>query len=479
MTPREGWPICRLTPLGAIVVVAAMIANTRRWADYDLFWHLANGRLMVEAASFPSPDRFSWSMAGQPYLAYSAQADRLFYLLWKAGGAPALGLFAAVALVLALLPFALLIGRLGARPWVEAATLLLIATATGPYWGARPHVLGFVIFGLLVYLVERPFGLARALLAGGLLGLWANLHGTFHIGFGLVGLAVLAWLMARDLRSATAAALAFALGFSGSLLSPYGLRLWIAPFATVANPTLPLVNVDWTSLRPLSPTFAAMGLLLLVAVAVGVWRASDPRAGAALGLVLPAIQIARLTPFAAPLLGLVVLERLVGRLPRLKLDAGSPVLALTASRRATVGVWSLLPVGLLLALPLLPASIEGGAFRELPERAVDRLLACGEPAPVWNDYNWGGYLLWRGDGRYLVGIDGRAETLYSNRVLHSQIRVWQGQEGWEAIVQASPARYALMPSGTIAAIDGLPGWRLVFADDIATLSVRDGAPWRC
>src|SRR5690348_16298159 len=121
-------------------------------------------------------------MPGHVFVAYSAQADRLFYVLWRAGGAPLHGLFSALAFGLALLPFAMLAGRLRVRPLVLAITLLLAGFAMLPFRGLLPHVLAFALSGLIVYLLERPFGLWRALLVGALLGLWANLHGTFLVG---------------------------------------------------------------------------------------------------------------------------------------------------------------------------------------------------------------------------------------------------------------------------------------------------------
>lgn len=128
----------------------------------------------------------------------------------------------------------------------------------------------------------------------------------------------------------------------------------------------------------------------------------------------------------------------------------------------------------------LPSSMEGKvAFSPLPQRAVTKLLDCGQAAPVWNDYNWGGYLIWRGGGRYKVGMDGRAETLYSNQLLKNYFTAGLAQEGWMKVVQRSPARYALTPTAWSAHIDRLPGWRKLYQDDLAILYGREGTVWRC
>ncbi len=465
---RRAW----LTPMSAMMIVLWMLTMTAGWGDYDIYWHLAVGRLMVEQGRFPSPDTFSWSMAGQTFIAYSAQTDRLLYLLWKLGGATALGMFAAIGFALALLPVALACGRLRLRPAVELVALILIGGSVWPYMGARPHVAGIVLFGFIVYLLQRPFGARHALVVGVSLGAWANLHGSFQVGFGLVGAAVLAWLVARDMRSMAMAAMAFLLGFGLSLLSPFGLRLWAFPFRSLSNPTVPY-NLDWTGLRPLTPTFATMGILILLAVAVGVWRATDPRAIATMGLLLPTIQVARYTPFSAPLLGLVTLERLAERFPRLRLDLGRP------SRGLVFAGWLLVFLGAVFTAARMPVSMEEGTSNTLPQTAVVRLLDCGQPAPVWSNYDWSGYLLWQGGALYTVGIDGRAETLYTEQVFNEYLKVHRGEDGWEVIVQRSPAQYALIRANAPAAIHTLPGWREVYRDGVAVVAARDGAAWGC
>lgn len=475
----------QLHVVGVAVILAMAVRPARAWVDYDVFWHLANGRLLTKGGGTADRDAFSWSAPGHEYANYSAHVDRLFYLLWQADGAWCLGLFAVLTYVLALLPFAMLIGRHRPRPLVEALALSVIAFALWPFIGARPHFVGLVLFGWLVYLLEAPFTVRRAALAGALLGLWANAHGTFQIGFGLVAAAALAWGWQRQTRDAALAGASLLIGLVMSLLSPIGPRIWLLPLRSVSNVTMPF-NDDWAGLRPLTPTYAAMGLLLVLALALGVWRRGDVRGLAAIGLALPTIQLARFTLFAAPLLGLAVLARLLERYPRLAMAA--PPEEATGGAAKAAGPHTMMPtallvcgVAVLVAMPWRLTSLPQAALPavQLPVGAVDRLLACGEPAPTWSDYNWSGYLLWRGDARYTVGIDGRAETVYPDQVFMDYLKVAIGQRGWESIVQDSPVRYAITPATSGTAIATLPGWREVYRDEIATVAVRDGAAWSC
>src|SRR2546423_14826333 len=56
--------------------------------DPDLWWHLANGRLMLAAQAIPHADVYSFSAAGQPWVMHEWLADLAMYLLFKVGGLP-------------------------------------------------------------------------------------------------------------------------------------------------------------------------------------------------------------------------------------------------------------------------------------------------------------------------------------------------------------------------------------------------------
>jgi hypothetical protein len=455
-----------------LVLLAGLTQPLHKWADYDLFWHLENGRLLNRGIPL-SPDRLSWSMAGKPYFAYSGPVDRLFYEAYRIGGARGLGLLATLGYVFAVLPYLLLLGRLRLRPLAEGAVAGLLVVAVMPFAGARPHLAAAVLAGGIALLLEKPFGVRKALLVGGALGFWANLHGSFYLGFALVGAGLLAWLLVRDFRAVAWVGAALGLGFALSLASPHRLELWTAPLTTANNPLLPVVNQDWVSLQPKSIQVVGASLLLLAATAVGVWQSGRARALGAIGLLLPSIQVARFSLFGAPLLGVATAERAAERWP-----------ALQAKRppKPQAKAWTILAIGFALRaawLPGLPPTLEAAATRELPVAAVDRLLACAPPGPVWNDFNWGGYLLWRGDGQYPVGIDGRLETLYPTSSLVDYLNVLANREGWSDIINRSPVQYALVGHAAGSHFAELPDWRTAYDDGSAAIVVREGAPWLC
>lgn len=469
----------RLTPIAAIILVGAMRVPLGRWADSDIFWHLSNGRLMVRDGVLPTPDQFSWSMQGHHVALHSIQMDRLFYLIWELGGATALAVFSSVLLMGCLLPFFLAIGRMELKPIIEAVSLLLLAFVFMPFTGARPHLMGVLFMGLLMLLLVRPFDWKKTLASASILGLWVNVHGSFLFGFAFIGMAVLAWWLSGERRDSARAFLAFLLGAAATAASPYGFELWTMGLRVSSQPLLSQINQDWKGLRPFTPEHAAMGLLIAAACALGIWRGWEPKAMVALLLILPTIQYSRFSVFGAPLLLIASLERLVHRAPESVLEPAN-ALDLRFGRRATTVVSvAILAIGALtLAASTHVDKIEDGAMLPVPNEAVTKLLTCGSPAPVWNDFNWGSYLIWRSDGKFTTSIDSRSEALYSLDAFVDYLIVTRGQVGYEDIVEQSPAQYSLM-STTAAPLADLPGWQTVYRDNIAVLGVRDGAVWNC
>jgi hypothetical protein len=65
----------------------------------------------------------------------------------------------------------------------------------------------------------------------------------------------------------------------------------------------------------------------------------------------------------------------------------------------------------------------------LPVRAVEAVKEKGWSGPLYNDYTWGGYLIWA--LRMPVSMDGRA-ALYGDEQIDRTDNTWNGRPGWAA-----------------------------------------------
>jgi hypothetical protein len=89
-----------------------------------------------------------------------------------------------------------------------AAAVLVGYLAAAPAFSARPQMFSVLLFAVEVYLLEvariRPYvALAIPLLTSP----WANLHGAFAVGLGLLAIEAIAVALRRDRRACSASSL--------------------------------------------------------------------------------------------------------------------------------------------------------------------------------------------------------------------------------------------------------------------------------
>ncbi len=469
---------CFFSPIAAILLIVAFYFSYLSWQDYDIYWHLATGRSAIEQGTSPYIDHFSWTAAGQRVIAHYAQVDKLLFLIWSLMGDKGLQIFSGLGIVLTLLPLALLISRFTLHPLLEASVLLVSILAIFPYTGARPHVVGFVLFSLLVLMLDLPFTPNKAVITGLILGLWANAHATFQVGFAMMAVSALVWLTSKQIKSGLLACASILIGILLFLFNPQWDILWRWPVMQWTGAYTQKYNLDWTSLQPLKLSLLPTAILLLAACSLGILR-WEPRAIGALGLTLPTIQTARYTPFLIPLLVYSILLSLTKK-RNLKALFTQELFAnpRTNKRISILSTVALLASVLVISLLIPPSATDNSSFT-FPRMAVQELIACGSPAPVWNDYNWGGFIIWETNASYSVSFDGRAEVLYSKHLFQDYLKVVNQSQGWKQIVQKSPARYAVFPAHSSPAFERIKGWRLVYMDETAIIYARRDAIWRC
>jgi hypothetical protein len=124
-------------------------------------------------------------------------------------------------------------------------------------------------------------------------------------------------------------------------------------------------------------------------------------------------------------------------------------------------------------LPLRDFVPRGGIADVFPAGAVEFLKREGQTGTVFNEYGWGGYLIWHLYPAYRVSIDGRA-AVYGPERFARYIEIDDLRPGWRASLEGLGARYAVIrPGGPLATVLRLsPDWDVVYEDRVAVVLVR-------
>lgn len=467
--------------LGMMLVGAVFIAGRTFAVDPDLWWHLKNGQNMLDTHRWPITDPFSFTVAGQPWIATEWLGDVLFAAVARLAGLQGLDALLIIlggAVMVALYAYGTLRSGNSKAGFVAAAALLVLANGS---FSLRPQMLGYVflIVTLIVLELFRRGESKWLWLLPGLLFVWVNAHGSFVIGMmaiaaywfgGLVefrvgGIEARRWAAPQRLRLE----IVFLLCLLALTITPYGTQLALYPFHVASSLPIGVANVmEWQSMpfNILGGKFFLALLLgfLLVQIAFRfTWRLEE------LALFLFGTMMACLhvrfvlifVPFFAPLLATVLARWLPGyERAKDKYTLNAVLIAATAAAM----VW------------YFPsrAEMHQTVTRRFPVRAVEYMQQHAIGGPLLNSYGFGGYLIWKDQK---VFVDGRADPYERGGSLADYFYITHLQPGALAVLRGYGIQSCLLerdePLATLLAAQ--PEWQRVYADNLSILFVRRNA----
>jgi hypothetical protein len=478
---RFGLSLPLIVALG--VYTQVLVFADRVLGDPGTYWHVATGRWIIAHSAVPHEGIFSATMPHVPWVTQEWLAEIVLAGLFELFGWT--GLVVATALCIAMALAMLLRVLLHSLEPMHALIATVLAYAlTAPHILARPHIFTLPILVAWVAGLVRARGEDRAPSAwlALLMILWANLHGGYVAGVGLAALlGGEAVLLAADWPARLRAARGWA-AFGGllaiaALITPYGIEGLLLPFR-ISQMSFTLAHVDeWLSpnFQSLQPLEIWIMVVLFAALSLG-WRLPLTRALLVLLLLhlsLRRLRFGELLGFCAPLLVASALA------PQLSRRSDSVLDRFMATLAKPAGMGGAALAGALM-LAIGAAWLRGGVVHKAgitaPVAAFAAARAGHVDGPVLNDLNFGGYLIFSGvdpfiDDRYLYGDVFLKRYVEAMMLRSDQLPHLLTEYGvtWTLISPNWPA---------VVLLDHLPGWRRLYADDIAVVHVRDGQPVR-
>ena len=371
-------------------------------SDPDFWWHLKTGQFVWEQHRLAVPDPFAFTTAGasaaypgEPRvrhfnLTHEWLAQAGLYLVWLAGGFP--GVVVVRALVLAAL-----CGGIGWIVWLRTGhfyrTILAALACAGVarlFASDRPYVISYLLLALTLLILESRRWLWTLPVV---LLVWANTHGGFFLGWVAIGAYAVEVLLRkrRDWQLWTAGAAAIL----ASGLNPNGFRV-LEILGAYRGSYMQSILLEWSRPRLWPPEWWTV--LLFAGAGVLLWQARRVRISdwllfaACTGAALMANRNVILLGIIAPMVIGSYVPFWTRGIPR------AAQLAAVAALVAAVGF----------------GVVRGRFFQfrveawRWPKGAADFLLAHDIRGPMFNTYEYGGYLIWHTWPQQRVFIDGRA-----------------------------------------------------------------------
>ena len=491
--PKVSVVLRRFSPLTRWLALLLLLTTGAVWearhvsafSSDEIWWHLRTGTWILQNHAVPRTGLFS-QLVNSRWTDFSWLYDALCGALYALLGLRAIPLLLMIFRVaLAGVTFLLAGGR---RNFWWAIVLSALAQSTFLNPQPLPSLFSICFFGVSLHCMleaRRRNDLIRLVWLPPLFWLWANFDAQFVVGLLLVSTLLLAAIIEKTLclagkRKGNAQQLPLlglvaiaAACVVATVVTPYSIRLIPAAWQSAYSPTLFKYFAFMAAMSFRQPEHYVLAVLLFFAcLALGRQRLHD----------------------IFKILLLVLAAALAFRIQR---DNWTVVLASIAvigdaahsfSAKPLVGQRTLsaerfyvaagVIVVVILSFVFLPTNqtLEVRLGRVFPAKACDYIQTNHLRGPVFNEYGWGGYLIWKLP-EYSVSIDERL-SLYGGEFSDAYFEVIMGREKMETLPGFAGQQIILLPVdfSMAKALTTIPvlrqQFREAYRDDIAIVLVR-------
>ena len=463
--------------LAAALAVVVYYLVPRSIADPDIWWHLRNAEYLVRTHSFIRRDMYSFTAFGAPWMNHEWLAELPFYFAWRWLGTA--GLYAAVLCAVEAILFGVFYLALRSSGNTKSALLVaMVAAALSTVsYGPRTLLFGWVCLIVELLIFERMRRDEAAIWGLPVLFLvWVNTHGSWLIGMVLFFVFVVcgslnfrmgfventAWPRATTRKLS----IAYLLSLCALFINPYGWRLVAYPFNLAFHQKLNIANVEeWRSLDFHTPR----GRILLVCLALlFLFQLIRPRKWRLWELAFAFIGIYSAFTYTRFLFlaGILVMPVLAKSIPWPEQRGAKRAKPLI--HMAFLFLLACMVVGRSRDIAKTSATDE----QHYPVQAQAFLSGFHPDGKVFNDYLWGGYLIWN-DRQIPVFVDSRVDIFEYNGTFKDYLDIAHLHDSL-ALLNKHHIRYVLFEKDTplVYMLKNTGAWKTDFEDQTSVLLER-------
>ena len=460
--------------------------------DGDTGYHIRAGEFILQARTIPKTDIFSLWMPPLSWTAHEWLSEVLMAIVHHHAGLIGIAvLFSlSIATTHAVL-FKMLRGE--SQDILMPLLLTVVAASTSSiHWLARPHIFSLLLT-VIWYSVLNRFqyrGKNHLFVLPFIMLLWVNIHGGYVFGLMLLLVYLLGNLASLHFSEKSGSpeyicklkslAKVFAACLLVSLCNPQGYRILIFPFVLASDPFL-MNNVQ----EFLSPNFhkpLTFKYLLLASIALFAFSRVALN-WIELGLVILTTYMALYSTRYIPIYAIIAAPILLRLIDRLKHDLPLYTVNWLARRsagfclvdRRTLGYLWLTGV-IFVVFTLVHLSVVHTAFddRLFPTKAVEFILAETIPGTMFNNEEFGDYIIYKAWPKYRVFFDGRSD-MYGGILGAEYLKIARTLPGWQDVLNKHQIDWVFFNTSSMlsSALKTDSAWQLIYSDPVASIFVRD------
>lgn len=450
--------------------------------DCDTGMHIKAGEYILNHLSIPKHDIFSATAEPLPYVAYEWLSQVIMASVYRVGGLTGIVVFFSFLIAFTYYLFFRFLKREKGNIVVTVIVALLVISASSVHWLARPHMFSILLFLVWYYILDLYqyknknylYILPLTMI------LWVNLHGAFILGFMLCGIYLLGniiqifWVNepVKDIYKAKAKYLFYLLLFLivASLLNPNGLKGLLQPLTVLSDKFLVNHISEYLSPDFHNPNCFPFQILLLLMIVILFFSKREKNI-IEIALAVIFTTMALYSVRNIPLFAIIIAPILVRREDSLMCD-NKPESGLFVKDC----LWLILPSFIVAGLAVNDNIRHQFDESVKPVYAVEFLKTQHLQGNMFNDYDFGTYIIYSAYPQYKVFIDGRAE-MYGAERFKDYYRIKKIRPGWEKILEKFNVSFMIINNDSTLSQFLLAGndWKLIYSDPVADIFVKNTA----
>jgi hypothetical protein len=470
-----------------VVFISVLVSGAQMLGiDSDLGRHLALGNYILDQQSIPTRDIFSHTLYHESRPPYEWLMQVLFAVSYRALGLDGVILITALILGIATQIVYQYSSRTSGSVLTAFLVTLLVTASTSIHWLPRPHIVTFLILPIWVWNLEKVRGNKTNSVSAFpiLMILWANMHGGFIFGFLALAAYSAGWIWDKwrgraEARTGKSLLFIGIASLGASIITP---DLWHNWEAVLNNRSTFILSRTAETMPPNLSDPASLPFVVLLV----------------LSAIFAILNRQAISPAHVFLLGgMSILAVLMARnIPLFSIVCASFLSTWIAATTSRIPAWirieerfaNLGSAGNALLIPLITTCLAIGYFTYqhargnesyqfnaeiFPVQAVDWLAENPLEGRMFNEFNWGGYLLFRLWPRELVFVDSQSD-FYGEALMRNYQSILDGNAGSKLLLDEYQVEWAIIQTQSPLAdlLSSDHEWAVVYLDKVAVIAAR-------
>jgi hypothetical protein len=485
----------RMEYIFLIAVFWGIVASGPRILNFDgdLPRHILTGNLILQTRQVSTTDIFSFRTTGYPSYPHEWISQIIFASFYDWLGLDGIVLLTALVIMLT---WGIVFRQAIRRSESFFSALLVVALGVGAsqiHVLPRPHIFTYLLTAIWITLLEnlgedkaRSWWLLPIVML-----LWVNMHGMFVLGMMILGIYLVGDLLDHPSRGWFTAPktksflLAGTLSLIATIVSPSGPGIWESIASLGSNEYITSRIPEYQSANFHMPETWPFILLLLLTV-IGLARAPKRISWIPILLATAFTGLALYSSRMIPLFAIVVAPitaKVIADWARTEYSQSrlwtieENISKINSTSNGLIWIFAVILMAALLLKSggTIDPEGRGNVFDTpfFPVGAVSWLEAHPQKGHMFNEFDWGGYLLLKLWPDQQIFMDGHTH-IYGEALTREYERVITLSEGWEEILNKYDVQWVIMRTNMplVRALSASENWETAYADTTAIILVR-------